>query len=83
MCERVSYSHLSTSFLCNNNQKLCGIFIFKNQSGTFFKSVAARGQMLPQKMSQDDFSDINTCHMSLPVIFDLLDPFLSSSSGLE
>ena len=51
-----------------------GTFIFKNQSGTFFKSEAARGQLRPQKWPQDDFLDINICDKSLRGFFEFSDP---------
>ena len=54
-----SYSH---SFA--KTPHLCGIFIFRYQSGTFFELKATRGQMRPQKRPQDDFLNINTCDMS-------------------
>ena len=49
------------------NPHLCGIFIFKNHSETFFKSEVVRGQIRTQKRPQDDFLNINTWDMSFPV----------------
>ena len=43
--------------------------------GTFFESEAARGQ--------DEFFNINTCYMSFSGLFELLNPFMPSSSGFE
>ena len=41
-----------------NNPQLCGIFIFKNQSGTFFKVEADRGQMNHLRMEAFDLKNV-------------------------
>ena len=53
---------LPHSFAINPN--LCGIFIFKYQSWTFFNSEAVRGRMQPQKQPQDYFLNVNTCDIA-------------------